>query len=135
MPKLRQPMPLNKRKYRWFERLALGLASFFVVFACVSYAGPDKASAPASDIYNKAVRLYEKGKWAAAKEYLHAYLAEYSDSPLYITCLYYLAYCYQKLKDTQEAISIYHKVADEAKEGDAFWGEMAEKRIAELSGG
>ena len=93
----------------------------------------DKSLAPSADIYNKAVRLYEKGKWDAAKEYFHQYLAEYSDTPLYVTCLYYLAYCYQQLNNAQEAMSLYHKVIDEARDEDAFWGEMAEKRIQELS--
>ncbi len=92
----------------------------------------DERSAPAADVYNKAVRLYEKGRWDQAKEFFHQYLAEYSDSPLYVTCLYYLGYCYQQLGDTREAISIYHKVMDEAQGGDAFWGEMAETRTKEL---
>ena len=126
-------MRKNKRD-RNSKRLALGLASFFIFYAGIfpAFADDEKASAPASDIYNKAVRCYEKGKWGAAKEYLHEYLAEYSDSPLYITCLYYLGYCYQQLKDIPEAISIYHKVADEARGGDAFWAEKAENRIEEL---
>ena len=100
----------------------------FIVIACAD----ERASAPATDVYNKAVRLYEKEKWSQAKELFHEYLAEYSDSPLYITCLYYLGFCYQRLNNPRESMSIYHKVMDEAKDGDAFWGEMAEKRIEEL---
>ncbi len=109
--------------------LFLGLALFICMTPLVR---ADERSAPAADVYNKAVRLYEKGKWDQAKEFFHQYLAEYSDSPLYVTCLYYLGYCYQQLGDTQEAISIYHKVMDEAQGGDAFWGEMAETRTKEL---
>ena len=117
----------NINHRRCFQGLALGLASFFLCGA------QDNALAPATDIYNKALRLYENAKWGAAKEYFHQYLAEYSDSPLYVTCLYYLAYCYQQLSNAQEAMSIYHKVIDEAKDGDLFWAEMAEKRIGELN--
>ena len=118
---------------RFLQRLAFGLTSFFLFCLCAHAAGAqDKSSAPAADIYNKAVNLYGQGRWNAAKEYFHRYLAEYSDTPLYVTCLYYLAYCYQQLKNTREAMSLYHKVIDEAKGGDAFWGEMAEKRIQEL---
>jgi outer membrane protein assembly factor BamD (BamD/ComL family) len=109
--------------------LFLGLALFILIAAVVR---ADERSAPAADMYNKAVRLYEKGKWDQAREFFHQYLAEYSDSPLYVTCLYYLGYCYQRLGDAQEAISIYHKVMDEAQGGDAFWGEMAETRTKEL---
>ncbi len=115
------------------QRSALGLVSFFVLCAGPVHAEHHGASAPASDTYNKAVMLYNKGKWAQSKEYLHQYLAEYSDTPLYVTCLYYLAYCYQQLKDTEEAIRIYHKVVDGAKGGDEFWGQMAQKRIEEIS--
>jgi outer membrane protein assembly factor BamD (BamD/ComL family) len=115
--------------------------SFLLLVLCaevgitpLAYAqGYEKASAPAADIYNKALRLYEAHRWDAAKEYLHRYLAEYSETPLYITCLYYLGYCYQQLKDTEEAILIYHKVIDQAKGEEAFWAEMAQARILEIA--
>ena len=94
----------------------------------------DNSSAPAIDTYNKAVRLYECKHWDAAKEYFHQYLAEYSDTPLYVTCLYYLAYCYQQLGDKDQAVLLYHKVIDQAQGGDAFWGDMALKRIQEVLG-
>ena len=128
-------MPTSNSNHcpRFFQRLAFGLTSFFLFCLCAQSAlAQDKSSAPSADIYNKAVKLYEKGRWNAAKEYFHQYLAEYSDTPLYVTCLYYLAYCYQQLKNPREAMSLYHKVIDEAKDGDAFWAEMAEKRIQEL---
>ncbi len=97
-------------------------------------AGDDAASAPAADIYNKAVHFYEIKRWDAAREHFHQYLAEYSETPLYITCLYYLAYCYQQLQDKAEAISIYHKVIDLARDEELFWAQMAERRINELGG-
>ena len=119
----------------------LGLALFICIVPFVraddrSAPAPYKAgylrfTGPAADVYNKAVRLYEKGKWDQAREFFHQYLAEYSDSSLYVTSLYYLGYCYEQLGNTQEAVSIYHKVMDEAKGGDAFWGEMAENRTKE----
>jgi len=94
----------------------------------------DNSSPPALDTYNKAVRLYEARHWDGAKEYFHEYLAEYSDTPLYVTCLYYLAYCYQQLNDKDQAILLYHKVIDQAQGSDAFWGEMAQRRIDEILG-
>jgi len=92
----------------------------------------DSSPPPAIDTYNKAVQLYEAKHWDAAKEYFHQYLAEYSDTPLYVTCLYYLAYCYQQLGDRTQAILLYHKVIDQAQGGDAFWADMAQKRIEDL---
>ena len=109
--------------------LSLGMALFIFMAAVVR---ADDRSAPATDAYHKAARLYEKGRWGQAKELFHQYLAEYSDSALYVTSLYYLGYCYQQLGNTREAISIYHKVMDEARGEDAFWGEMAETRTKEL---
>src|SRR5271154_3232468 len=101
---------------------------------CPNLWSDDESSAPAMDTYNKAVRLYEAKRWDAAKDYFHQYLAEYSDTPLYVTCLYYLAYCYQQLGDKTEAILLYHKVIDQAQGGDAFWADMAQKRIQEILG-
>ncbi len=96
--------------------------------------GGDDATPPALDTYNKAVRLYQSQQWNAAKDHFHEYLAEYSDTPLYVTCLYYLAYCYQKLGDKNQAIILYHKVIDQARGGDSFWGEMAQNRLTEVLG-
>src|SRR5882757_8164876 len=87
----------------------------FVLCSGISYAEEDHSSAPAADTYNKAVRFYEAKRWDSAKEYFHQYLAEYSDTPLYVTCLYYLAYCYQQLSNKTEAILLYHKVIDQAR--------------------
>lgn len=91
----------------------------------------DVASVPAMDTYNKAVELYQAKNWDAAKDQFHQYLAEYSDTPLYVTCLYYLAYCYQQLGNKNQAVLLYHKVIDLAHGGDAFWADMAQKRIEE----
>ena len=119
------PKPNDLKRPVLFSGLVL-----FILMAAVVRA--DERSAPAADVYNKAVRLYEKGRWDQAKELFHQYLAEYSDSPLYVTSLYYLGYCYEQLGNMREAISIYHKVMDEAQGEDAFWGEMAETRTKEL---
>jgi outer membrane protein assembly factor BamD (BamD/ComL family) len=110
------------------------IAVFFCSLLCLNAWSDDESSAPAMDTYNKAVRLYEAKHWDAAKDYFHEYLAEYSDTPLYVTCLYYLAYCYQQLGDKNQAILLYHKVIDQAQGGDAFWGDMAQKRIQEILG-
>ena len=114
------------------RRLTIWLAFFVFIF---SYTVVPAQDAPmASVVYYKALKLYQKGNWDAAREYFHTYLAEYSDSPLYVTSLYYLGVCYQKINNPQEAMSIFHKVMNEAREGDdAFWAQMAEKRIEEMS--
>ncbi len=118
---------------RWFCVMLCVLVLFVFPVAQNALAkDDDKSSSPSADLYNKAVLLYQKKHWGQAKELLHQYLAEYSDSPLYITCLYYLGYCYQMLGDTQEALSIYHKVFNEAKGEDEFWGTMSQHRIQEL---
>jgi len=112
-------------------KIALLAVSFLLTFSFYSWSDDD-SSAPALDTYNKAVRLYEAKHWDAAKDYFHQYLAEYSDTPLYVTCLYYLAFCYQQLSDKNQAILLYHKVIDQAQGGDAFWADMAQKRIEEM---
>lgn len=125
---------LGKTQPSWFlKRLALGLVSFFIFGLMPVHAANDRASAPASNTYNKAVALYNKGKWDHAREYLHQYLAEYSDTPLYVTCLYYLAYCYHQLKEKEEALRMYNKVIGQARGGDEFWAQMSQKRIEELT--
>jgi tetratricopeptide (TPR) repeat protein len=115
------------------KRLAM-IALFFCLPFCSIAWSDDGSSPPAMDTYNKAVRLYEARHWDAAREYFHEYLAEYSDTPLYVTCLYYLAYCYQQLGDRNQAVLLYHKVIDQAQGGDAFWADMAQKRIEEVIG-
>ena len=110
------------------------LVVFLGLLFCLNAWSDDTSSAPAVDTYNKAVRLYEAKRWDTAKDYFHQYLAEYSDTPLYVTCLYYLAYCYQQLGDKNQAILLYHKVIDQARGGDAFWADMAQKRIEEILG-
>ena len=110
------------------------IAILFLLPFCSNAWPDDESSVPAMDTYNKAVRLYENKHWDAAKEYFHEYLAEYSDTPLYVTCLYYLAYCYQQLGNNQQANLLYHRVIDRAQGGDSFWGDMAQKRIEEMLG-
>jgi outer membrane protein assembly factor BamD (BamD/ComL family) len=105
---------------------------FWLPFCQTVFSDDDSSSAPAIDTYNKAVQLYEAQNWDAAKDHFHQYLAEYSDTPLYVTCLYYLAYCYQQLGNKNQAILLYHKVIDQAQGGDAFWADMAQKRIEEV---
>ena len=117
------------------NKLSTGITAVFYSFLlCINAWSYDNTSAPAIDTYNRAVRLYESKNWDAAREYFHQYLAEYSDTPLYVTCLYYLAFCYHQLGDKKEAILLYHKVIDQAKGGDAFWADMAQKRLEEVLG-
>ena len=112
--------------------ISLLMIALFGLSFCSKTWSDDTSFASAMDTYNKAVRLYESKDWDAAKDYFHQYLAEYSDTPLYVTCLYYLAYCYQQLGDKNQAILLYHKVIDQAQGGDAFWADIAQKRIQEI---
>ena len=113
-------------------RICIIVSLCWLSFGMNACADDDGSSAPATDTYNKAIQLYESKNWDAAKDCFHQYLAEYSDTPLYVTCLYYLAYCYQQLGDTKQAVLLYHKVIDQAQGGDAFWSDMAQKRIDEV---
>ena len=115
------------------NKLIIGIAIFCLPL-CISGRAEDESSAPAMDTYNKAVQLYQAKNWNAAKDCFHQYLAEYSDTPLYVTCLYYLAFCYQQLGNKNQAVLLYHKVIDRAQGGDAFWADMAQKRIEEVLG-
>jgi len=114
--------------------IAILTVLFLFAFGPSSWSDDDDSSAPALDTYNKAVRFYEEKHWEQAKDCFHQYLAEYSDTPLYVTCLYYLAYCYEQLGDQEQAVLLYHKVIDMAQGGDAFWADMAQKRIYEILG-
>ena len=114
------------------KRLLVAIAVLAGSVFVVGGSWADDDSPPAMDTYTKAVAFYQAKNWDAAKDLFHQYLAEYSDTPLYVTCLYYLAYCYQQLGDKNQAILLYHKVIDQAQGGDAFWGDMAQKRIEEV---
>ena len=135
-PQIQRNKKLTARSSVLFLFFAQGyVALIFVLSGCASIqqaVDMDRSSAPATAIYNKALKLYESGHWKIAKEYFHQYLAEYSDTPLYVTCLYYLGYCYQKLNDRQQAVSLYQKVIAQARGGDAFWADMAQKRIEDI---
>ena len=114
------------------KRTTAAAVVFDFVYCGSLWAKEDVSSAPALSTYNKAVRLYEAKHWDTAKEYFHQYLAEYSDTPLYVTCLYYLACCYQQLGEKDQAVLLYHKVIDSVEQGDAFWADMAQKRMEEV---
>jgi outer membrane protein assembly factor BamD (BamD/ComL family) len=106
------------------------LTAFLIYFSagCVStgrYSGES-----ASSLYHKGLQLFNKGRYEDAKEVFHAYISDYAGTELYPVSLYYLGFCYQKLNDVPQAVSIYHKVIDE-NEGD-FWAQMARTRVQEL---
>jgi TolA-binding protein len=101
-----------------------------LVSGCASTENMHEGSASA--LYNRGVGLFNKGRYSQAKEIFHEYIASYEDSHLYPVSLYYLGYCYQKLNDNPQAISIYHKVIDQTS--DEFWAQMARKRIQEIEG-
>jgi TolA-binding protein len=93
---------------------------------------PDAHEGSASVLYDRGVALVNKGRYQQAREVFHEYISEYEDTHLYPVSLYYLGYCYQKLNDPQQALSIYHKVIDIST--DDFWTQMARKRIDEIEG-
>jgi TolA-binding protein len=100
------------------------------IAGCASAPGIHESSASA--LYNQGVTLVNKGRYSQASEVFHEYIASYEDTHLYPVSLYYLGYCYQKLNEPQQAVSIYHKVIDLSS--DEFWVQMAKKRIQEIEG-
>ena len=101
---------------------------FCFIIGCAGF--QDGSQSAPSALYNKGIRLVNKGHYEEAKEIFHQYIAEYPDSHLYLVSLYQLGFCYQKLGDTKQALTIYHKVLDE--DAQDFWGQMAQKRIKEM---
>lgn len=108
--------------------------ALFLVAAGVFLAGcatvQDSPTDTASELYYKGLRLFNKGRYADAKEIFHEYIADNAGTHLYPVSLYYLGYCYQKLDDRAQARLIYHKVIDENE--DDFWAQMARTRIGEM---
>ena len=90
----------------------------------------DAPTGSASQLYYKGLRLFNKGRYADAKEIFHEYISDNAGTHLYPVSMYYLGYCYQKLDDRAQARLIYHKVIDE-NEGD-FWAQMAKTRLEEM---
>ncbi len=84
-------------------------------------------------IYFKAQRFYERKNWRAAKEAYQDFLAISDRNVLFIPAMYYLAYCYQQLHENQKSATLYHKVITQANEDEAFWSQMAQKRLEEVS--
>ncbi len=86
-----------------------------------------------TELYNKALDYYQKGRYVQARELFRAYIAQYPNSELFRVALYYAGHCYQMLGDDKEALVIYNRVV--ATYGDAdFWGEQAFKRIRQIKG-
>lgn len=85
--------------------------------------------AQANKIYFKALKYYEHKNWEAAKEGFRDFLAVSDEGPLYIPAMYYLAYSLQQLNQSKKSATIYHKVITQVTEDQAFWGQMALKRL------
>jgi len=113
-----------------FGRFILFIIVAVALAGCAS--SPDVYHGSASALYNKGVGLVNKGRYSQARDVFHEYIASYEETHLYPVSLYYLGYCYQKLDDPQQAVSIYHKVIDISN--DEFWTQMAKKRIQEIQG-
>ncbi|MEI6437851.1 MAG: tetratricopeptide repeat protein [Candidatus Omnitrophota bacterium] len=121
-----------------FRKSAFILA--FTAFSCFSGCAmlePVEEKTPvfksSTELYNKALDYYQKGRYAQARELFGQYVAQYPDSELFKVALYYSGHCYQKLGDKKEALVIYNRVV--AMYGDEdFWGEQAFKRIKQIKG-
>lgn len=83
--------------------------------------------------YFKALKLYEKKNWRAARDAFQDFLSITDRNPLYLPAMYYLAYCYQELNDQAKSSTLYHKVIAQANEEEAFWVQMAQKRLEAMS--
>jgi TolA-binding protein len=86
-----------------------------------------------SELYHRAVALYEKGNYAQARALLHEFVGSYPDSALYRIALYYLGHCYQVTGDDKEALVIFNRVVTTYGDDD-FWGAQAFKRIKQIKG-
>jgi TolA-binding protein len=111
-----------------FRRFSLTILLILLSLSGCASSGTHEGSASA--LYDRGVGLVNKGHYNQAKEVFHEYIAQYGDTHLYPVSLYYLGYCYQKLNDDNQALSIYHKVVDVST--DEFWTQMAKKRMQEI---
>ncbi len=83
--------------------------------------------------YFKALHFYEHKNWRAAKESFQDFLSISDHNLLFIPSMYYLAYCYQQMHEDQKSLTLYQKVVTQASAEDAFWSQMAQKRMEEIS--
>jgi TolA-binding protein len=87
-----------------------------------------------SELYDKALGLYQSGKYAKARNLFHEYVGQYPDSKILRIAIYYLGHCYQMLGEDQEALALYNRII--ATYGDEdFWGAQAMARIQQIKGG
>lgn len=86
-----------------------------------------------TELYNKALDYYQKGRYTRARELFREYVAQYPNSAIFRIALYYSGHCYQMLGDNKEALVIFNRVVSTYGEED-FWGEQAFKRIKQING-
>ncbi len=87
-----------------------------------------------TDLYNNALKEYQAGHYAEARQLFHQYIGENPKSLLYNVALYYLGHCAQMLGDTKEAKVLYSRVINLSGEDD-FWSEQAMKRLKQIETG
>lgn len=119
--------------------LCLSVAASTLLVACsgsgIVYESPGSAEmggiVGATDLYNKAQKFYEDGKYPSAKEAFHEYINNYPETELYKVALYYLGHTHQMLKEKAEAHRLYTRVVEEFPASD-FWVERAKRRLDQL---
>jgi outer membrane protein assembly factor BamD (BamD/ComL family) len=82
------------------------------------------------DTYDRAQRLYERGRYDDAEGYFLQVVLNYSESSLVEVAMYYLGRCYQKKGEYEKAISTYQDFIN--KYPDSTWTESAKKEIEEI---
>lgn len=129
-------------KYQMPRSLSLSLVTLCVsglLVACsgsgVVYESPGPAEmggiVGATDLYNRAQRYYEDGKYEMAKESFHEYINNYPETELYKVALYYLGHSHHMLNENADAHRLYTRVIEEFPAND-FWVERAKRRIDQL---
>lgn len=100
-------------------------------------AAQDEAVVPyktPSELYDRALKYYQSGQYAKARDLFHEYIGRYADSRILRIAVYYLGHCYQMLGEDKEALALYNRVVTTYGDED-FWGEQAMARIKQIKGG
>ena len=101
----------------------------FIFFGCAST--PSDLTSPYWKTYQKAKAYYEKGKYAAAKEQFHGFIAQEQKGELYKISLFYLADCYHYLDENKQALILFNRLIDEF-DSDDFWVLQAQRRLQQI---
>jgi tetratricopeptide (TPR) repeat protein len=123
MRKIRLLFEKNKKLGRNIKTFALFLLVVFV-------SGCGTGSYYVNENYNRAQRLYDRGRYEEAREHYQEYMSNNPDSTLNEVVLYYIAKCYEGVGDSEGAKNSYNKLIDKYKEG--YWVEQAKEKLRSL---